>query len=217
MVLIHLRVHYKYQMGSQFVTDDSVDIINWLNQFDKVVYAKEEIANRKHIHAVVDFNKTLSTFRQRFKKQFPMYEGNTDYSTAEVRDVDKMLSYVTKEGNAIFKGYTEEEINAVKPWLVKTEFKKQEVKSKSGNCNKAIAEELQNKYPNRVWSYSPDTMEIIVSKIQVVYGAGFKQISAHKVRDNALGILNALNTGCLHNKLMNEAFPDLFCTGFVEE
>lgn len=218
MVLLHLRVHYIESAGGQVVSDD-VTVTTWLLEnkgISKMIIGKEKDASRPHIHCYIEFDKTMSTFRQQFKKQFPSMDGNKDYSLAQVENPGSLMSYICKEGDVKFKGFTDEEKSQILPWVTKEEFKKNEQKKVNGNCNQFIVEELKKKYPSRKWHYTPEDMSIIVSHIQRVYGAGFKQISSVKVRDNALGILNSLNTGSLHTKLFSEAFPDLFCHSYVE-
>lgn len=218
MVLLHFRMHYTPIVGGQVISDDIV-VINWINEnssVTKAIIGREVNATRPHLQMYIEFNKTISTFRQQFKKLLPDKQGNSDYSLKEVDNADSMKSYVCKEGDVKYKGFTAEEIADIKPWVTKEEYKKLEQKKVNGNCNQFIVEELQKKYPSKVWHYVPDDLAIIVSHIQRVYGAGFKQISSVKVRDNALGILNSLNTGCLHNKLFQEAFPDLFLTSYVD-
>lgn len=219
MVLLHFRCHYKSScLGGSMIGDD-VAIISWLKDNKSVLTClagKEVDATRPHLHAIVEFDKTSSTFRQQFKKVFPTYDGNSDYSLKEVENLVSLQSYVMKESVVLKKGYTDEQISQIPPWKPKEEYKN-EKKKKVANINEQIVIDLRKKYPTKKWQYVPDDINVIVSMIQKYYGAGFKQINGRKVGDNALGILNSLNTGCLHNKLMNEAFPDLFCNPFLED
>lgn len=221
MVLIHFRVHYKGSSAGGQMTGDDVLIVNWLNNNKSVMTClagKEIEATRPHLHAIVDFNKTISTFRQQFKKEFPNYNGNADYSTKEVENLQSLQSYVMKESVVLKKGYSAEEISQIPPWKTKEEYKSEIKKVKSNApVNQQIVTALREKYPGRKWIYDSDDINIIVSYIEKYYGSSYKQINSRKVGDNALGILNSLNTGCLHNKIMNEAFPDLFGNPFLED
>lgn len=217
--ILHLRVHYKETSGGQN-THWSILVPNWIidnKSVTRSLIGRETNATRPHYHVYLEFAKTLSTFRQQFKKAFPESDGNSDYSISNARNDETLLSYVAKESIIGKKGFTDEEIANIKKWVPKEEFKKQETKKSGGSVNSQIVEELKKKYPNKKWQYESDDMNIIVSYIQRFYGQGIKQINSHKVRDNALGILNSLNTGILHNKLMNEAFPDLFGNPFLED
>lgn len=219
MVLLHLRCHYTEHQGGQNISHD-IAVTNWLmslKSVTKAIIGKEIEANRPHLHCYVDYSLTMSTFRQHLKKEFPNMEGNKDYSLKKVDNPSSLMSYICKEGDVKYKGFSDEEKSQILPWVTKEEYKKNEQKKVNGNCNQFIVEELQKKYPGRKWHYVPEDMSIIVSHIQRVYGAGFKQISSIKVRDNALGILNSLNVGSLHSKLFSEAFPDLFCHSYVDE
>lgn len=221
MVLLHLRCHFDDNNHGQTIAHNSShNITNFLmnmTNIEKLIIGKELDANRPHIHCYIDYKLTMSTFRQRLKKEFPQMDGNKDYSLKQVDNPASLMSYICKEGDVKYKGFSDEEKSQILPWVTKEEYKKNEQKKVNGNCNQFIVEELQKKYPGRKWLYVPEDMSIIVSCIQRVYGAGFKQISSVKVRDNALGILNSLNVGSLHNKLFSEAFPDLFCNGYVDE
>lgn len=215
--ILHFRVHYQ-ECVSQ-VTHWSLEVPQWLLDnplVTRCLIGREVEATRPHFQCYIEFTKTMSTFRQQFKKKFPESDGNKDYSISDARKDATLISYVTKEGIYKKKGFTDEEINTIVKWVPKEEFKKQEKAKASGNTNRQIVEELKKKYPTRKWLYDSDSINIIVSYIQRFYGAGVKQISVFKVKDNAMGILNTLNPGILHNKLMNECFPDLFGNQFVE-
>lgn len=210
---IHFRVHYQEHNGGQII-HWSLEVPQWVldnPSVEKCIIGKETDASRPHYQMYIEFSKTLSTFRQQFKKQFPDSDGNKDFSMTKVKNDESILSYVTKEGDYKTKGFSKEELDAIPTWKPKEQYKKEKLNvTKSRNTNEQIVIELQSKFPNKKWIYDGECMSIIISYIQKYYGLAFKQIGIFKVKDNALGILNSLNTGTLHRKLMNEAFPDLF-------
>lgn len=219
MVELHFRVHYKNSDGGQ-VTHWTLDVPQWIIDnvdIDRCIIGKEVDASRPHFQMYINYNKSLSYFRQTFKKRFNEAEGNKDYSLSEVKNRESILSYVMKENVYKTKGFSQSELDAIPKWKNAQEYKKDALQySKSKNTNEQIVEKLRQVYNSKVWVYDADCINIIVSYIEKYYGRGFKQINSMKIRDNALGILNTLNTGTLHIKLMNEAFPDLYGGLYVE-
>jgi len=79
--------------------------------------ADEEV-KRDHSHLLVYYNKTLSTFRQKFKLKFEGYDGNKDFSMKDAsEDGEKPFWYICKGNglgqmpNVLYKmDYTENDI-----------------------------------------------------------------------------------------------------------
>ena len=97
MPLLRVRVTNE---STEFLTE----VTNWCaDQPGADVYIScEEISHKgvKHFHLIVDFNKTLSTFNQRFSKQFPQLVGNKSKSITEAtEDLATNLRYVCKGHN----------------------------------------------------------------------------------------------------------------------
>lgn len=57
-------------------------------------------AKRDHCHLVIDYDKSFSRFRQKFRDVFSDYDGNKDYSMKDCsEDGDKPLWYICKYDN----------------------------------------------------------------------------------------------------------------------
>lgn len=132
--------------------------------------ADEDVA-RPHCHLVINYNKTLSTFRQQFKKKFPNYEGNKDYQLKDCSDDgEKPLWYICKmdQPEVLYKmNYTEKDIerfhqesenyvNALKKQKQNENVKppkEYKEKVKTLTFPQIVAKEMQRKYLNIVWDF----------------------------------------------------------------
>lgn len=64
--------------------------------FIVVVEPEDEEVRRTHTHAVLQTNITINTFRKQLKKEFPLINGNKDFSIVITKNLDEMLRYVCK-------------------------------------------------------------------------------------------------------------------------
>lgn len=93
MVLISGRITFAVHLSDilEYFDDEAYDIL-----------VTEEVGTKEqnpHIHFVVVYEKTLSTFRQRLVKQFPfLKEGNKYYSIKEIpkEELDPAIRYICK-------------------------------------------------------------------------------------------------------------------------
>jgi len=92
MPYIHFRTHRLdlWEAMGTFLLQNGSNILS----------IKEIDAERPHIHTVLLFDKTKSTFWQRLKKKFPDLDGNKDFSISEVKDtpqdLQNILQYICK-------------------------------------------------------------------------------------------------------------------------
>lgn len=84
-MFLHLRVH------EQFDT-----VVAWLRGQDIAGFGVFENAGREHMHFVLVVEKTIAAFRKSFKRSFPTFRGNKDYSLEEAQDFSKLRRYVAK-------------------------------------------------------------------------------------------------------------------------
>jgi len=101
--------------------DDDVvlnSVTIWCRSHAKVYISVQEVSKSdgKHIHVILDTNKTISTFRQNFLKEFPNLKGNQSYSLALFKeDLDHNIRYAckgTKEQlpNVLYSSITQDDI-----------------------------------------------------------------------------------------------------------
>lgn len=90
VVYLHLRVHQRFP-----------DVIAFIKSVSSQFLCVEEVGDegRPHMHCHVRFDRTLSTFRQKFRKQFPEFVGNRDYSLSERREVQERLDRYLCKGS----------------------------------------------------------------------------------------------------------------------
>lgn len=92
MVLISGRITYGDHLSSiiEYFEDNSYDIL--------VTSETGKQNERPHIHFLCQFEKTLSTFRQRLLKRFEFLKGNAEYSLKEIssQEMDSAVRYLCK-------------------------------------------------------------------------------------------------------------------------
>lgn len=92
MVLISGRITYGEHLSSiiEYFEDNSYDIL--------VTSETGKQNERPHIHFLCQFDKTLSTFRQRLVKRFEFLKGNAEYSLKEIpsQEKDSAVRYLCK-------------------------------------------------------------------------------------------------------------------------
>jgi hypothetical protein len=64
-------------------------IVNWLNSNSLEAIIVRETASNEHIHFHLNFEKTFSTFTQRFRKKFPNLDGNEKKSFKQTKDTQQ--------------------------------------------------------------------------------------------------------------------------------
>jgi len=92
MVFVHSRITSE---------DDVVlnSVILWIRSNAKCILAVQEMSrdDKKHIHVMCEYSKTISTFGQKFLKQFPDLKGNGSHSCQEFKkSYDENLRYLCK-------------------------------------------------------------------------------------------------------------------------
>lgn len=88
MVLFHFRVH---------IDNIKLDkLVKFMKENAVVTLIVQEEGTRPHIHSIIEPIKTVSTYRQKFLKEFPECKGNKCYSLEEVKDIEKMKAYLCK-------------------------------------------------------------------------------------------------------------------------
>lgn len=108
---IHMRVRHD---------DDAIlnSIVLWCRENSKVTLVVKEFGKNdgKHIHALLDPTKTVSTFRQKFVAKFPFLKGNQSYSMKSMeKNLDHNIRYCckgkkTELPQVLFTVLTEDEI-----------------------------------------------------------------------------------------------------------
>ena len=82
MVFVHSRITSE---------DDVVlnSVILWIRSNAKCILAVQETSrdDKKHIHVMCEYSKTISTFGQKFLKEFPNLKGNGSHSCQEFKKV----------------------------------------------------------------------------------------------------------------------------------
>lgn len=149
MVLFHFRVHI-----------DNLDL-DKLQVFIKTnavtLLIVKETGDRPHVHCIIEPLKTASTFRQQFLKSFPQCKGNRCYSLEEVKDLDKLKSYLSKgESETIMPVVIfNKDVDVVsyhnQYWEVnkslKTNTASQKTKVKTLSWTQEVKNEFQKSYP----------------------------------------------------------------------
>jgi len=169
--------------------DDAVlnSITLWCRSHAKVYISVQEMGKNdgKHIHVIIDTNKTISTFRQNFIKEFPELKGNQSYSLKIFeKDLDHNIRYVckgTKEQlpNILFKTITMDEvINAHKTFW---ENQKQFLIEKGVNPDKPTKKVIP--FKDRVISQLPVGVPAAYSALQAMYKrSDYEEHEYQKVR-----------------------------------
>lgn len=86
--LYHFRLHYEpYNLS---------EILEYIKSKADVLICVHETATRNHIHTVLIFKQTKSTFFQQFLKKYSEYKGNKSYSCEKVKKKDDMIAYCCK-------------------------------------------------------------------------------------------------------------------------
>lgn len=217
MVLLHLRVFYK--------TDELEKLILFIKKEANLHLVckenEEEDDKRQHIHALINFEKTLSTFRQHFRGKFPEYKGNESYSLETVRDQQRMEQYICKgfrdgmpEIVGKSHGYTDNQIEKhhTAYWVEYDGLRKAvEVRKKhKGNWTQEVRDELLKK--KKDWEFSPEDTLAVYDMVMKKLGETAKKLNERIVRDMVLGLLNSLSAHTasgLRNFMLQKAFPDL--------
>lgn len=88
MVLFHFRVHIDNL--------EMENLVGFIKSNANTLLIVKEQGDRPHIHCIIEPLKTVSTFRQCFLKKFTQCKGNKCYSLEEVKDLDKLKSYLSK-------------------------------------------------------------------------------------------------------------------------
>jgi len=90
------EAHFRVRSEDDVVLNS---VVLWCRSNSKVYIAVQEVgkSDGKHIHVIIDTNKTISTFRQNFVKEFPSLKGNQSYSLKIFeKDLDHNIRYVCK-------------------------------------------------------------------------------------------------------------------------
>lgn len=87
-LLFHLRIHLD--------KIDFKDILEFIKEKCKIVLLVKELGERPHLHSIVSFNQTKSTFCQQMLKKFPVIKGNGSYSCVSVKKKDELVHYLLK-------------------------------------------------------------------------------------------------------------------------
>jgi len=76
--------------------DKLVDFLKQNTDVLCIVSEISKIGNRPHIHSTIRFKKSISQFRDNFRKEFPQLFGNKSYSINPVRNYDSNIKYCLK-------------------------------------------------------------------------------------------------------------------------
>jgi len=224
MVLLTLRL-----------TDENTEMLNNAVQYARTnsmveiaVFEVSKIGQR-HIHMLFEpINITKSAWVQGFHKFFhKRWSGNKSYSCTDlIKEKDNFIIYCCKgtrfkEPDVVFSMLSLETTTAhwKTYWSDKPIEKDNTLKSASSKKKSALTwsqnltASLHEQSPDHKWSYTSQSMDIIIDATMVALGDGSKKLNSYIVRDLALGQLNALTKGqckSLLDKVRFEAFPDLF-------
>lgn len=194
-----------------------------LAPFMKLVFRKyaifKEIADKTgkpHIQGLVIPFKSDSQTRRDLLARFPGFFRKSNYSFVPVK-TDGYELYVCKQGNVWINNiWTDEEIkNKQKEFWEnnKVMVPKAKSKEKVKSWSMRLTESIRLKYPNQVWFYNAQTIEILLSETLNAMGSDSKKIGNKIVKELVLGQLNALNNSVsngLYDKIKHEEFNDLF-------
>lgn len=215
---------------------------NWFNiyakwfesqEVDKLLVCREGGDDvRPHVHILVWYRKTMSTFRQRFKKQYPLLDGNKDYQMKKVEDNDVIPTenYICKANSVddfpevvSMIGYTGDDVKLFhqRYWELNKELKKKKEEKKKAKPQwiARVGEYLKDKYgEKRVWSYNSIDVNIIGNNVLEHMSYDAKSLDQFVYKRLTLGVLNYLNPRSVRRQMFDSAFPDLSgLNEFVDE
>lgn len=137
-------------------------ILRLCPRYEKIIVSQENDANRTHVHCFIMTVETTAknarqNLRNLIKKAFPQFHGNSSFSITEVKtEYSKLQSYVVKEGNFVYYGFTPEEIQT----FVEKSFNKKKVKDSYKNELQSLEEshtdieDFINKYLDLRFKYN---------------------------------------------------------------
>lgn len=217
--------------------DAYVDFVTRLScQCLIVKHDADEDVSRPHCHLVINYNKTLSTFRQQFKKRFPNYEGNKDYQLKDCSDDgEKPLWYICKmdQPEVLYKmNYTEKDIerfhqesenyvSALKKQKQNENVKppkeyKEKVKTLTFPqiCAKALKEKYpkNTEYNNWNFGWKDDRLKVynLVCDMLGDYGKVLDEIIIHRLMCGVMMIVDRDSCKPLFRKKVMDKFDDQF-------
>lgn len=216
------------------VTDEKeklIEVVTWMRSVCVVHLACFELSKSgtPHMHAVLDTNKTASTYRQKFVEKFPNYKGNQSYKISPVDKYDDKIKYLCK-GNELFKPdilFNGKEIDIEENYK---QFwsKNKELREKSGisfpqvkkkvrpNFMQESKDEFIKKYPDFTPNYCKKDLEILTCFMCKRLGNSVKILDEIILKRMVLGLLNSLNpdsklTPSLFAKMFPDFADDKFC------
>lgn len=200
-----------------------------------VKHEADEDVSRPHCHVVIHFTKTLSTFRQQFKKMFPQYEGNKHYQLKDCsEDGEKPLWYICKNRNPIVlykMNYTENDIerfhqesekyvSALKKQKQNEDTKPEKEyreKKKTLTFPQICAKSLKELYPTGLhlgWDFRVREHRRVVfehtCKLLGEHGKVLDEIIISRLMNGVMMILEPDSCKCLFRKKIMDKYDDQF-------
>jgi len=211
-ITIHLRVHGERELLQR--------VADWLAPHScKYLAVYEEEANRPHMHANIEYNLTLSTFRQKLRATFKL-TGNAEYGLEEVRDLEKADRYICKGLKGVLPvilakstlKYTDEFIkeNHQKYWEINKELNPEGIKKRDRALTfvQQIAKELKEKTPPDGYSYDIHTKYLVYVKMMKSLGDLGKTFDKNVLKKLHNGVMLQLCPREISREMFIELFPD---------
>lgn len=192
----------------------------------------DEDVNRPHCHLVINFDKTLSTFRQQFKKKFPDYEGNKDYQLKDCSDDgEKPLWYICKYESPVVlykMNYTENDIerfhtesnnyvDALKKQKQTENVKPQKEykeKKKIDTFPQRVAKEILEKYkckPRDEWDWRFSShRDCVYGYVLRNLGELGKVFDKHIIHRHMNGVMNIINPNSIYGIFKQECVHTMY-------
>lgn len=211
MPYIHFRTHRLdlWESIGKFLLQNGTNILS----------IKEIDAERPHIHTVLLFEKTKSTFWQRLKKKFPELAGNKDFSISEVKDtpqdLQNILQYICKgeqektEENPyglpdVVLNHPQDHYDIMKLcndyWIKNADLKSKNekdpvektLKEKKVSFTDECIRSLRKEYPKRQWDMNESAISTVFNVVITKLGEKSKVFDRSILRRLVFGILNVL-------------------------
>lgn len=198
-------------------------VVHWASHYNKVIMACFELSKKgvEHMHMVLDTDKTVSTYRQKFVDQFPYMVGNKSYKISPVLDLERKLRYICKgtqmfkpdviagdvnEANNLYNQFWEENAKLLSEGVKQTH---QKLKSTRTTFMQEVKDEFQKRYPKFTPNYNKNDLEILTLFLCKRLGKAVKILDEIILKRMVLGLLNSLNDDSkLPPSLFAKMFPD---------
>lgn len=147
---------------------DTEQLWAYFSQYDQVLLAKEVSSIGKvHHHVMVGGSyfgrdKVSNEFREQMCKAFRL-KGNKDYSISCVKDVEKCIAYLLKDGDFRHKGHSESSIETLKK-ISYAKYDKKVFATKLASLND---EYLKGKLDDRGWISSYLALKLSYNQFNV--------------------------------------------------